>query len=122
MTRLWNVREVGTVVILALVMTRLQLERRDPREFEDLLRDGGLALVCGVGVSVLLLVVLAGVLDPRLSDFFNASSAPLAHGRNVVNVILVDFRGLDTLGEISVVMTAGIAIVVLLRSRRKGAA
>jgi multicomponent Na+:H+ antiporter subunit A len=107
--------EALSVVILALVMTRLHLERHDPREFEDLVRDGGLALVCGVGVTALLFAVLEGRLDPRLSEFFNANSVPLAHGRNVVNVILVDFRGLDTLGEISVVMTAGIAILVLLR-------
>jgi multicomponent Na+:H+ antiporter subunit A len=100
-------------------MTRLHLERQDPRELEDLLRDGGIALVCGIGLSVLLFTVLDRVLDTRLGDFFNASSAPLAHGRNVVNVILVDFRGLDTLGEIAVVMTAGIAILVLLRARRK---
>jgi multicomponent Na+:H+ antiporter subunit A len=111
--------EALSVVILALVMTRLHLERQDPRELEDLLRDGGIALVCGIGLSVLLFAVLDGVLDTRLGDFFNASSAPLAHGRNVVNVILVDFRGLDTLGEIAVVMTAGIAILVLLRARRK---
>ena len=111
--------EALSVVILALVMTRLHLERQDPRELEDLLRDGGIALVCGIGLSVLLFTVLDRVLDTRLGDFFNASSAPLAHGRNVVNVILVDFRGLDTLGEIAVVMTAGIAILVLLRARRK---
>jgi multicomponent Na+:H+ antiporter subunit A len=111
--------EALSVVILALVMTRLQLERQDPRELEDLLRDGAIALVCGTGVSVLLLAVLAGALDPRLGDFFNANSVPLAHGRNVVNVILVDFRGLDTLGEICVVMTAGIAMVVLLRRRKQ---
>jgi multicomponent Na+:H+ antiporter subunit A len=116
--------ESVSVVILALVMTRLHLERHDPRELEDLFRDGGLALVCGIGVTGLLFAVLDGVFDPRLSEFFNANSAPLAHGRNVVNVILVDFRGLDTLGEISVVMTAGIAILALLRGarRRAGAA
>ena len=45
---------------------------------------------------------------------------PIAHGRNVVNVILVDYRGLDTLGEISVVMTAGIAIFALIRMRGGG--
>jgi multicomponent Na+:H+ antiporter subunit A len=42
-----------------------------------------------------------------------------AHGHNIVNVILVDFRGLDTLGEISVVMGAGVAIMALLQARRR---
>jgi multicomponent Na+:H+ antiporter subunit A len=113
--------EVLSVVILALVMTRLRLDREDPREFEDLLRDGSLALICGVGVTTLLFAVLNGAFDPRLGEFFNANSVPLAHGRNIVNVVIVDFRGLDTLGEISVVMAAGIAILALLRSRRVAA-
>src|SRR5690606_22043447 len=84
--------EFLSVVILALVMTKLHLDRRDVREFEDLLRDGSIALLCGIGVTALLFAVLQGTLDPRLSDFFNANSVPIAHGRNIVNVILVDFR------------------------------
>jgi multicomponent Na+:H+ antiporter subunit A len=111
--------EILSVVILALVMTRLHLDRRDQRELEDLLRDGGLALICGAGVVTLLFAVLGGSFDTRLGEFFNESSAPLAHGHNVVNVILVDFRGLDTLGEISVVMTAGIAVLALIRGARR---
>jgi multisubunit Na+/H+ antiporter MnhB subunit len=44
---------------------------------------------------------------------------PDAHGRNVVNVILVDFRGFDTMGEISVIVIAGIAAVAVLRAGRR---
>lgn len=113
--------EVLSVVILALVMTRLRLDQRDPRVFEDIIRDGGLALACGVGVALLLMVVQASDFDGRLSAFFTQTSVPLAHGHNVVNVIIVDYRGLDTLGEISVVMAAGIAIYALIRKRRKPA-
>jgi multicomponent Na+:H+ antiporter subunit A len=40
-----------------------------------------------------------------------------AHGRNVVNVILVDFRGLDTLGEITVLAVAGMGVYGLLKLR-----
>jgi multicomponent Na+:H+ antiporter subunit A len=111
--------EILSVVILALVMTRLQLDERDYRQFEDLARDGTLALVCGTGVSLFLMVVLSGTFDTRLSDLFAATSVPIAHGHNIVNVILVDYRGLDTLGEISVVMGAGIAIMALLRRQAK---
>lgn len=110
--------EVLSVVIFALVMTRLRLDEPDRRPLEDLARDGLLAVVCGVGVTLMLLVVLSSDLDTRLSDLFAALSVPLAHGANIVNVILVDFRGLDTLGEISVVLGAGVAIMALLR--RKG--
>ncbi len=39
-------------------------------------------------------------------------------GRNVVNVVLVDFRGLDTLGEVSVLAVAGVGVVALARARR----
>jgi len=111
--------EVLSVVILALVMTRLRLDLRDRREFEDLLRDGTLAVVSGVVLALVLQAVVSGPFDGRLSDFFEATSVAIAHGHNIVNVILVDYRGLDTLGEISVVMTAGIAILALLRNRAK---
>ncbi|MET3926223.1 hydrogen gas-evolving membrane-bound hydrogenase subunit E [Devosia sp. 2618] len=111
--------EILSVVILALVMTRLRLDERDPRPFEDWARDGTIAVVCGAGVSLFLMVVLSGTLNTRLSDFFTATSVPIAHGSNIVNVILVDYRGFDTLGEISVVMGAGIAIMALLRRRKQ---
>lgn len=114
--------EILSVVILALVITRLNLAVRDPRPFEDLVRDGTLALVIGVAASAVLLKVLEATFDPRLSEFFAANSAEIAHGRNIVNVILVDFRGLDTLGEISVVMGAGIAILTLIRRQKKSEA
>lgn len=111
--------EVLSVVILTLVMTRLRLAVRDPRPFEDWLRDGFLALVCGASVALLLLRVAQGVFDGRLSTFFASNSLAIAHGRNIVNVILVDFRGLDTLGEVTVVMTAGIAVLALLRRQHR---
>ena len=107
------------MVILTFVMTRLRLDQRDHRPFEDWARDGALALVCGLGVSLLLMLVLNGTLDTRLSDFFTATSVPIAHGHNIVNVILVDYRGFDTLGEIAVVMGAGMAVLALLRRQSK---
>jgi multicomponent Na+:H+ antiporter subunit A len=109
--------EVLSVVILTLVMTRLRLDERDHRPLGEALRDGAVALACGIGVSLTLLVVLTGTLDPKLGEFFTATSVPLAHGHNIVNVILVDYRGFDTLGEISVLMATGIAILALIRGR-----
>lgn len=53
--------------------------------------------------------------DNLLTDFFNAYSKTIAHGANVVNVIIVDFRGTDTLGEIAVVMITGLAVLALIR-------
>ena len=113
--------ETLSVVILALVMTRLRLSPEDARPYEDFARDGLLALLIGAATSVLLLRVLQGAFDGRLSEFFARTSVEIAHGHNIVNVILVDYRGLDTLGEISVVMTAGIAVLALIRgARRRG--
>ncbi|MEM9757459.1 MAG: hydrogen gas-evolving membrane-bound hydrogenase subunit E, partial [Pseudomonadota bacterium] len=58
-------------------------------------------------------------IDRRLSDFFEAASWPDAFGRNIVNVILVDFRALDTFGEIAVVVIAALSAVAVLRGRRE---
>lgn len=55
----------------------------------------------------------------RVSDFYAEHSVSDAHGRNVVNVILVDFRAIDTLGEITVLAVAAVGVYALLRMRRK---
>ena len=65
-------------------------------------------------------LVLAATAAPHptpLRDYFASASLALANGRNVVNVILVDFRGFDTLGEITVLAAAAIGVVALLRLR-----
>jgi multicomponent Na+:H+ antiporter subunit A len=109
--------ETLTVIILALVMTRLHLDEADSRDLETAIRDGVVALAVGLGIAILLLVVLQTDLDLSLTELFRATSTPIAHGRNIVNVILVDYRAIDTLGEISVVMAAGLAILALIRLR-----
>jgi multicomponent Na+:H+ antiporter subunit A len=52
---------------------------------------------------------------PRLREYFVEFAPTLAHGRNIVNVILVDFRAFDTMGEITVLATAAIGVRALLR-------
>jgi multicomponent Na+:H+ antiporter subunit A len=107
--------ETLTVVILALVMTRLRLSPTDHRPFRETLPDAAIALACGLGATLLLLKVTQAPFDGVLTEFFNQYSKTIAHGANVVNVIIVDFRGTDTLGEIAVVMIAGLAILSLVR-------
>ncbi|MGN7291872.1 putative monovalent cation/H+ antiporter subunit A [Rhizobium sp. SAFR-030] len=114
--------ETLSVVILALVMTRLRLLPSDHRPLGQMLGDAAIALACGTGFALLLLKSTQGVFDNRLTDFFNAYSKVIAHGANVVNVIIVDFRGTDTLGEIAVVMITGLSILALIRLRSTGAA
>lgn len=109
--------ETLAVVILALVMTRLRLSPSDHRPLRENLPDAAIALACGLGATLFLLKVTEAPFDTGLSDFFNQYSKTIAHGANVVNVIIVDFRGTDTLGEIAVVMVAALAILSLVRLR-----
>jgi multicomponent Na+:H+ antiporter subunit A len=67
----------------------------------------------------LLLLATAGAFDTSLTDSFATRSVPEAFGRNVVNVILVDFRALDTMGEITVVMLSFLAAWPLLQALRR---
>ena len=91
--------ETLTVVIFVLVFAQL-------RGFGDLssplvrTRDAILAAAVGTLVTTLVLYIGASGTTSRLSSYFAEAAPRLAHGRNVVNVILVDFRGFDTLGEI----------------------
>ena len=113
--------ETLSVVILALVMTRLRLSPADHRPTGERTVDALVAAACGVGFGLFLLRVTQGSFDSTLTQFFSDYSYTIAHGRNIVNVILVDFRGLDTLGEISVVMVAGLAVLALIRIRLRSA-
>lgn len=106
--------EVLVVVLIALAMLRLPyLPRRSTTAF----RKGHALIAAGVGsvTGALLMSVMATDFDRRLTTYFEATSYPEAHGRNIVNVILVDFRALDTFGEITVVAMAAIAAFALLR-------
>jgi multicomponent Na+:H+ antiporter subunit A len=83
------------------------------------IRDGIIALIFGSFMTTL--VIKTGSLTPqdKISDFFSTNSYPLAYGKNIVNVILVDFRALDTLGEITVLALAAIGIYALLKVKLK---
>ena len=60
--------------------------------------------------------MVAAPFDDRMSEFFRSASVPQANGRNLVNVIIVDFRALDTLGEITVLALAALAAAALIAS------
>jgi multicomponent Na+:H+ antiporter subunit A len=61
--------------------------------------------------------VLAETPEMHLAAYFREASVPLAYGRNIVNTILVDFRALDTLGEIAVLGIATLGVIALLNLR-----
>jgi len=71
----------------------------------------------GVSVTLILLAITAHPPDRQLATYFEENAFSLAHGLNIVNVILVDFRAFDTFGELSVVLLAGIGAWALLKRR-----
>jgi len=81
------------------------------------IRDATVAISFGSLMALLVLFILSYPLEQRVTPYFAENSYLLAKGRNVVNVILVDFRALDTLGEIVVIAVAAIGVHALLRLR-----
>ena len=81
------------------------------------MRDAAVAVSAGALITAIVIAAAATQLHPKISEYFTENSATLAHGRNIVNVILVDFRGLDTLGEITVLAIAAIGVFALLKLR-----
>jgi len=93
-----------------------------PRESSTLRRwrDGALAVAGGGGIAWLTWLALTRDHD-SISWYFLEQSVPAGGGSNAVNVILVDFRGYDTFGEVTVLGIAGIGVLALLdgfRARR----
>lgn len=105
--------EVVTILLLILALfflpRRGQSKSQPPRRVFHLL----LALAMGTAAGLLTWGVLTRPFD-SIAAFFLANSLPGGGGANVVNVILVDFRGFDTLGEITVLAVAALGIQALL--------
>ncbi len=108
--------ETLTVLLFVFVFLRLPTPRiRSSRS--TFYRDAIIALAVGAFMTAVTWAVLAEDPPRKLAQFFGESAYPLAQGRNVVNTILVDFRALDTLGEIIVLAVAGFGVIALLRLR-----
>lgn len=109
--------ETLAVLLFILVLNRMPLFPLRATLFSRL-RDGLLALTAGSLVTLLVWSVVADSSASHLSSFFLQHSVELGKGRNVVNVILVDFRSLDTLGEITVLAVAALGVFLLLAGRK----
>jgi multicomponent Na+:H+ antiporter subunit A len=102
------------IVFFALVLYRL------PKYFHEARWRLGHGLRLAVSLAVGLFVTGAALVagsassPPPVSSYFNEAAYSEGGGRNVVNVILTDFRALDTLGEITVIATAAIGIAGLV--------
>ena len=109
--------EVATIVLLMLALYFLPQRETPGSGPGRRLRDAAIGVVAGGGAMALTWAVLTRPYEP-ISDYFLAQSVPGGGGTNVVNVILVDFRGFDTFGEITVLALAALGIYALLHGLR----
>src|SRR5690606_22561500 len=81
-------------------------------------RDLALAVCAGGGMMLLAYAVMAGNAPEGIAAYFLKNAYAQGGGKNVVNVILVDFRGFDTFGEITVLAIVALTVFALLRRFR----
>lgn len=107
-----------TVILFVLVLYRLPkyLNLSDTR---SRIRDAVVSISFGILITFICLAVLAEPVNREVSSFYAANAYILAHGKNVVNVILVDFRGMDTMVEITVLAISAIGVYSLLKLQMK---
>jgi multicomponent K+:H+ antiporter subunit A len=119
--------EVVTTVLLLLGLRWLPVRLEDLRGFTRASRlrmrarrglDMMVAILTGAGVAALTLAVMTRPVSDPISTFFLERAYSDAGGRNVINVLLVDFRAFDTLGEITVLGVVAITVFALLRRFR----
>ncbi|MGZ0710275.1 putative monovalent cation/H+ antiporter subunit A [Coraliomargarita sp. W4R53] len=110
--------ETLTVVLFMFVVLRLPPLQTISGKLTRV-RDAIMATAFGGLISILLLKAVNIQFDHPISDKLAAMSYPEAKGKNVVNVILVDFRALDTMGEIVVVTVAALGIAALVKTGLK---
>ena len=110
---------VDVVSTVLLLMGLALLPQLSPRESSGARRgrDALLALAGGGGIAWLTWLMLTSDHD-SISWYFLEQSVPAGGGTNAVNVILVDFRGYDTFGEITVLGIAGVGVLALLEGLR----
>ncbi|WP_353186150.1 putative monovalent cation/H+ antiporter subunit A [Parapedobacter lycopersici] len=105
-----------TVVLFVLVLFRLPPFLNFANNSVKI-RDGIIATLFGCIISLIGLLVLSEPIRTEVSNYYGDNAYVLAKGKNVVNVILVDFRGIDTMFEIVVLSIAAIGVYSLLKLR-----
>ncbi|MEP1589242.1 monovalent cation/H+ antiporter subunit A [Sulfitobacter sp.] len=113
--------EVVTIILLLLALNFLP--NRTPIESSVLRRSRDVVVSVGAGLATMALsyhYLLRDTVAPSISEFHLANSYKGGGGTNVVNVILVDFRGFDTYGEIIVLGIAALLIYALTETLLSG--
>lgn len=112
------VETLSTIIfLLAIVKIPQKFKEHIPKT--TLTRDLVISLAVSSMIFIILINATQGIVPPfeSLSHYFVEKSLSLAGGHNIVNVIIVDFRGYDTLGEISVLCLAALGVYNLIHSR-----
>jgi multicomponent K+:H+ antiporter subunit A len=105
----WLPRRIEEVSPLPSTLRKARIRR---------LRDFLLSTVVGGGMALLSYAMLTRQTPNDISSFYLSRALPEGGGSNVVNVMLVDFRGFDTLGEITVLGAVALTVYALLRRFR----
>lgn len=111
---------VETLFVVIVVLVLYHLPRlQDTRQLSSAQTVINLVVAAATGISICLLLwsAISRPMSPHVSDYYAAQSVPKAYGQNIVNVVLVDFRATDTLGEITVLAVAAIGVFTLLKLR-----
>jgi multicomponent Na+:H+ antiporter subunit A len=108
--------ETLTVILFVLVLYKLPKFLQFSKATSKF-RDFVIASSVGIFMTLMVLYVTSIQFSSELKKYFTEKSVPDGKGRNVVNVILVDFRAIDTLGEITVLGIAALGVYALLKLR-----
>ena len=113
--------EVATVMLLLLALNFLPKHSPVESSVARRGRDGLIAAAAGIGIGTLIYgLMMRDSAFQTIADYHLANAKPGGGGTNVVNVILVDFRGYDTFGEITVLGIAGLVIYALVEALLRG--
>ncbi len=107
--------EVVTIIMMMLCLKFLPAQSAPQKNSFRHWRDAVVAVIAGLGVTWVVYQVLTRPFN-SISPYFLRTAVGEGGGANAVNVIIVDFRGLDTLGEIAVLGMAGLIVAALLRN------
>ncbi|MBT7857915.1 MAG: DUF4040 domain-containing protein [Nitrospinaceae bacterium] len=107
--------ESASVILFLLAFWFLPQLKIIPQSRSRYVRDWIIAIFLGATTTAGMALAMNTHNFKTISDYFMRTSKPVAGFNNVVNAIIVDYRGYDTLGEISVLVISGIAIYAMLR-------
>lgn len=103
-----------TVILFVLVLYRLPKYLKMSNH-TNRIRDGIIAITFGTFISFIIVEIMNESPIKNVTEFYSENAYVLAKGKNIVNVILVDFRGFDTMIEIIVLSIAAIGVFALLK-------